>query len=89
VILVDCGAAPPPGTLDWSTLVARAADAFEIAPTDPEQPALLHFTSGTTGTPKGALHVHGAPWSRTTRPPGTRSTCTRTTSCGVPPIPAR
>jgi acetyl-CoA synthetase len=44
-------------------LDARMADAsatFEIAPTDPEQLALLHFTSGTTGTPKGAMHVHGA-----------------------------
>jgi acetyl-CoA synthetase len=60
VILVDGGAAPPPGTRDWSTLVAAASDAFEIAPTDPEQPALLHFTSGTTGAPKGALHVHEA-----------------------------
>jgi acetyl-CoA synthetase len=60
VVLVGAGAKPPPGTHDWATLVARASDRFEIAPTDPEDPALLHFTSGTTGTPKGALHVHAA-----------------------------
>jgi len=60
VILVDGGAAPPQGTRDWSALVASASDVFEIAPTAPEDPALLHFTSGTTGTPKGALHVHEA-----------------------------
>ncbi len=28
--------------------------------TEAEDPALLHFTSGTTGRPKGAIHVHGA-----------------------------
>jgi len=33
---------------------------FEIEPTAAEDPAFLHFTSGTTGMPKGALHVHGA-----------------------------
>jgi len=36
------------------------SDEFSIAPTDREQLALLHFTSGTTGTPKGAMHVHEA-----------------------------
>jgi acetyl-CoA synthetase len=40
--------------------LAGAADDFEIPPTDPEDMALLHFTSGTTGKPKGAIHVHGA-----------------------------
>ncbi len=33
---------------------------FTIPATDPEEAALLHFTSGTTGKPKGALHVHQA-----------------------------
>ena len=32
----------------------------ECAPTRPDDMALLHFTSGTTGTPKGAMHVHDA-----------------------------
>ena len=51
---------PPPGTLDLDALLAAASPVYAIAPTDAEDPALLHFTSGTTGTPKGALHVHRA-----------------------------
>lgn len=46
--------------LSLPRLLEEAYDEFFIPPTDPNEPALLHFTSGTTGTPKGALHVHGA-----------------------------
>ncbi len=47
-------------TIDFHTALDAASPSFEIAPTDPEDMALLHFTSGTTGTPKGAVHVHQA-----------------------------
>jgi len=62
VLLVaeDGGITDVPGTLDLSTLMHAASDTFSTVATRPEDPALLHFTSGTTGTPKGALHVHGA-----------------------------
>ena len=60
VLVIDADEPPPAGTLSLRELLAAASAEFEIPPTDPDDMALLHFTSGTTGSPKGAIHVHEA-----------------------------
>jgi acetyl-CoA synthetase len=49
-----------PGTLGFWRRMDAVTDDAPIEHTTADDPSLLHFTSGTTGTPKGALHVHGA-----------------------------
>jgi acetyl-CoA synthetase len=60
VLLADSDEDLGQGVYSFSKCAAAAPASFTIPPTDPEQYALLHFTSGTTGTPKGAIHVHEA-----------------------------
>ena len=60
LVAEDGGRTAVPGTLDLATLLDAASAELEIEPTSEEDMSLMHFTSGTTGTPKGAMHVHGA-----------------------------
>lgn len=46
------------GGLDFRQLVADGPADFEAEDTAADDPALMIFTSGTTGPPKGALHGH-------------------------------
>ncbi len=45
---------------DWSELVANAPCTLLPLEVDSEAPYLIAYTSGTTGKPKGALHVQGS-----------------------------
>ena len=60
VILSDAKEHISDKILSYSKLMEAAETEFIIPETNPEDLALLHFTSGTTGMPKGALHVHKA-----------------------------
>jgi acetyl-CoA synthetase len=50
----------PSDVIDFRAALAGESAAFEIGPTAPDDMALLHFTSGTTGRPKAAVHAHEA-----------------------------
>ena len=43
----------------WDELVEPTSGDLDAAQVESEHPYLLAYTSGTTGRPKGALHVHG------------------------------
>jgi acetyl-CoA synthetase len=60
VLLADGDGGGEPGVHPFHLLLDAETASRPLPDTRPGDMALLHFTSGTTGTPKGAVHVHEA-----------------------------
>lgn len=61
IIVVDADQSPPRADeIHFWLDKAERVDKFDVVKADPEMPSVLHYTSGTTGKPKGAQHVHSS-----------------------------
>jgi len=65
VIVVDGDGSKLKGEeLFFDVEAAPRVDSYDCYPSTPETPSVLHYTSGTTGQPKGAQHVHNSVWGQ-------------------------
>jgi len=60
IIIVDHNESKPlqKNEVSFNLEDATTVEDFEIFPTKANSPSVLHYTSGTTGQPKGVRHVH-------------------------------
>jgi acyl-CoA synthetase (AMP-forming)/AMP-acid ligase II len=56
--VVVAGTSAPVGAMTWEQMLGRAGEASLVTPSDDEL-AVIAYTSGTTGKPKGAMLTHG------------------------------
>ena len=52
------------GEIFFDVETAPKVESFQVFKSGPETPSVLHYTSGTTGQPKGAQHVHSSVWGQ-------------------------
>jgi acetyl-CoA synthetase len=52
------------GEMFFDVEAAPKVEEFDVFRSGAETPSLLHYTSGTTGQPKGAQHVHSSIWGQ-------------------------
>jgi acetyl-CoA synthetase len=64
IVVDDAPSTLKSGEVSFDIESSPAVTDSPLYASDSETPSVLHYTSGTTGQPKGALHVHGSVWGQ-------------------------